>query len=623
MNGERFSEEQRLLRSGIIDIYKSVLSYHVQVVDFQSGRVIPGKTNKPSKSDLSDLSEENIVRAEMALASVIETNREVRLRQLFESIDKGGGDVRSDRSTMVEDRTDMWTLSSVFRDADPQSTIPVSRKDNEKMLECIYSWAISTPAYCEFLNRKEESNDVLWVTGSPGSGKSMLMLAFVQQVSNQKSKECVSYFFCGNSTRSSESTTSVLRGLIFLLLKEQPPLRRYWTAKCNLTEREDFRDANDFFALSGVLLSMLQDENFVATLFVVDGFDELGVDNLDGLLSLVKATTRLSSKVTWLVSTDSKSSNLLTSMALEKQLRLHTLSLDSRHGDLVTAFEEYYVPAKIGKLAIGARYEGKFRTNLTEALRQRSAGNFLWVDIACEAIKRDHAWHALDIIGQLPDSGDIQRLYHHMKTKLDKLDESDREYCNKILLSMAVAYRPLGISELEELLELPPEVELTIIVEKMCFAFLKLRDGSVCFVHRSVRDFILNNNEGLGVSGMHLIMTQRCLRALMKSIRTTPKLKIDPKQIYEAQVSSPADYATLYWIKHLIETDDIGSAMDSVVEFLTEYHLEWSELLLSTSHSLRALVLLRELEGVLTVCRDSFNIQSFIIQKSLDYAVRK
>jgi len=57
-------------------------------------------------------------------------------------------------------------------------------------------------------------------------------------------------------------------------------------------------------------------------------------------------------------------------------------------------------------------------------------------------------------------------------------------------LTMGIAFRPLDITELEAVVDLPPEVDLIMLVQKRCFAFVELCDKKVYFSHQSARDFI-------------------------------------------------------------------------------------------------------------------------------------
>jgi hypothetical protein len=88
----------------------------------------------------------------------------------------------------------------------------------------------------------------------------------------------------------------VLRGLIYLLVKQQPRLtsnlrKRYDQAGASL-----FQDANAWVALSGVFICIVQDEDLKTSCLVVNALNECAID-LPKLLDLIVRTAASSSRV--------------------------------------------------------------------------------------------------------------------------------------------------------------------------------------------------------------------------------------------------------------------------------------------------------------------------------------
>ena len=106
---------------------------------------------------------------------------------------------------------------------------------------------------------------MLWVSGADGIGTTMLMLAMIDGVSRQRRESSdltlLSYSFCGSGQLRPENAASVVRSLIYLVLEHQPELVDHLTKKCESTGRKHFSSANDSYALSLVLYSMIQSEN--------------------------------------------------------------------------------------------------------------------------------------------------------------------------------------------------------------------------------------------------------------------------------------------------------------------------------------------------------------------------
>ena len=270
------------------------------------------------------------------------------------------------------------------------------------------------------------------------------------------------------------------------------------------------------------------------------------------------------------------------------------LNLDFENGKLDEIFEEYYVPSKVEELAQHGRYEGEFRADVATKLSESSLRNYLWADIACEAVIQDDSWHALDNLDLLPAG--LAPLYGYMKERIKVLRPQDRKWCRSVLLAMAIAFRPLHITELEAVVDSSSNLDLGVLIQKRCFAFLELCDGMVYFIDPSAGDFVLHEmrNE---LSHAHSMVVKSCLGSLEKSWGKSAAVSLGRNRRVSVTL---ADYATIYWIPHLHDTEGIEE--NAVIRVLTSYPLEWLDLLALNGQLCHAWELMRELETVMIVC---------------------
>lgn len=182
-----------------------------------------------------------------------------------------------------------------------------------------------------------------------------------------------------------------------------------------------------------------------------------------------------------------------------------------------------------------------------------------------------------------------------MRQNLDGLCSDDQAYCNQVLSAMAVAYRPVNISELHEILRMPSQVDLRLLVEKRCFAFLETKEDVVFFRHDSAKDFILDGMQDQ-ISRQHFIMLEGCLHSLSRLCVNQSRAGIP-----EISTNSMA-YSIVNWMRHANQTESRQDTRASVTKFLTENILEWVDLVTLTRRISSALVLIRDLEGSLKVC---------------------
>jgi Cdc6-like AAA superfamily ATPase len=142
----------------------------------------------------------------------------------------------------------------------------------------------------------------LWVKGDPGKGKTMLLCGLINELQSSMSQSALlSYFFCQATDARINSATAVLRGLLYMLVTQQPSLTSHIRKKHDHAGKALFEDTNAWVALSEIFTSMTQDRGLKTTCLVVDALDECVV-NLPKLLDLIVRTSTLSPRVKWLVS---------------------------------------------------------------------------------------------------------------------------------------------------------------------------------------------------------------------------------------------------------------------------------------------------------------------------------
>jgi len=119
---------------------------------------------------------------------------------------------------------------------------------------------------------------MLWIMGSPGSGKSALLTTIVQNLSTQAQtipdSPRLSYCFCSANRPGSCSAASALKSPICLLLLEQLSLNLHLTSLRDPTEIEHFDHLSNFLALSGLFYDIARDSDLSKTYLVIGAIDE-------------------------------------------------------------------------------------------------------------------------------------------------------------------------------------------------------------------------------------------------------------------------------------------------------------------------------------------------------------
>ncbi|EDO04154.1 hypothetical protein SS1G_06637 [Sclerotinia sclerotiorum 1980 UF-70] len=187
------------------------------------------------------------------------------------------------------------------------------RKDKQRIEELkgglllkVYEWVFKNAEYQQWYN--DQSNRLLWVRGDPA------------------------YFFCQSNVDTINSAISVLRGLIYMLLYEQPSLIRHLQKEYEVPGKQLFEGINAWVALSNILKNILHDESLKPIILIIDALDECEKDMVK-LLRLIVSSLIEFPRVKWLVSSRNWSEieealgPIEERTSLNLELNTHTVSI--------------------------------------------------------------------------------------------------------------------------------------------------------------------------------------------------------------------------------------------------------------------------------------------------------
>lgn len=495
-----------------------------------------------------------------------------------------------------------------------------------------------TPEFAEWKARDKAA--VLWLTGGPGTGKSTVLQGVARNIARNETTEKgseklhVAAFLCNTGRDRPENAAAIVQCLLFQVLDQQPgPDSRFkdlFKQACSTSNQQAFDKPEDIGTISEAFRTILSEETFVRTCFILDALDECYNDGGENestqafwaLLDLV-ATTSQSSKAMWLLSVDTQRSMDRMSPRTDdggQLIPLH-LSLDPRPSatSLLLDAATEHTKLKILALRKTARpsADTSFYDDVERKMVQRSAANFLWTDLAAREIQSHGLpWNALRFLNAeaFPDEvlpGTVPELYNHMERCIKNLKWDTPLYCSEILETMAAAFKPLSIRELEEftVANIPPIVDLETIIEKQCFQFLQVHGRRVRFVHQSAKSFFRERIREK--PRRHAQMTKACLQTLSRRLSTPARSANWSSQGAPPPVTTEVGraYVNWYWLKHFLEflrsTDIPGEewveTLGCVLRFLRDHLLKWLETLTVSPGLAQALSQLAEVEKKLRV----------------------
>lgn len=399
----------------------------------------------------------------------------------------------------------------------------------------------------------------------------------------------ISFFFCQATDMRINSATSVLRGLIYLLVKNHPSLLHHVRARYDYAGKTLFEDVNAWNALSTIFRDILNDPTLQTTYLVIDALDEC-TNGLRFLLDLIVQESSVNPQIKWVVSSRNWP-EIAERLDIAAQLALVLLELNEVS---VSGAVNQFILHKVHELTKIKRYSDKTRDAVQSYLSLNSQGTFLWVALVCQNLEKIRT-HVLKKLELFPPG--LDALYGRM---IDRVRESeDAELCKEILAIMTSVFRPITLHELTSLIELPDDdeddhVPLEEIIA-ICGSFLTLREDTIMFVHQSAKEYLLKEALGDilsgGIEAEHDMIFVRSLDVIFKTLqRDIWNIKLPGLHTKDICKPSPnplaaVEYSCVYWMDHL-EASLLNRACElgvydrgRVDTFLQQKFLHWLEAL--------------------------------------------
>ncbi|KAH7112391.1 NACHT domain-containing protein [Dactylonectria macrodidyma] len=493
------------------------------------------------------------------------------------------------------------------------------------LLKDSYRWVLDHADFRQW--RDDPQSRLLWIKGDPGKGKTMLLCGIIDELEKESANR-LSYFFCQATDARRNSATAVLRGLIYNLAHQYPPLIWYVRDKYDDAGKELFNDGNAWLALSGILTTILNESSLEDDIIIIDALDECDIDRLQLLDFIAKSS---SSRVKWIVS--SRNWPDAEERKLDKTIQYTRIILESNE-DSVSSAVHTYIRYKVDQLALDKKYDDETRDAVQHHLISNANGTFLWVALACQELadSKVQKQHTLAKLKSFPPG--LDSLYKKMMECICGSDNA--ALCKQILAIASVVYRPIDLKELRVLIESPEDFDdddLEEIIES-CSPFLTLRHGVIYFVHQSAKDFLLNKALDqilpFGIAHQHRAVFSRSLEALSGTLRRDiyslriPGFPIDQVSPPNPDPLASTRYSCVYWVDHLGDSDPVERMRDlqdgSVVHaFLKRKYLYWLEAVGLMRSMQEGVLAMRKLEALVVSSRDFIHI----LQRRPDIFIEK
>jgi hypothetical protein len=637
---EPFNAVLQQLEKKVIALYKALLRYQMESVcsyyRHQGLVFLRSLANWDNWGSLLNAvidAETSLVKDSDAYERLNSNNCLGQLVKRAEEMEALLGDIHQDIRQFIEhqklmqmDEKDKNCFKDLFL-IDPQDDMDNIENKKDVLLDNAFRWILDTREYVAFTDWSNNTLDVslcrlLWVKGDAGTGKTMLLIGIVRELSKQSAalSPNISHFFCQGTEKTRNSATAALRTVLWQLLVQQPHLIFHLRSKHENAGSSLFNGETAFIALSKAFQSMLKDPCLCPVYFIIDALDECE-QGLADLVKLISGSLTLSTKVKWLVS--SRPSVELKTPDIEGSL----VELDAQTlKDPVNA----YIDHKLSILKTREGYDDNILAEIADKIQQRAENTFLWVALVFKALDQGsedlelvHGQYALEIIDEFPSG--LSKLYNIMMTKIEKGLRQDPHFCKAVLVAVVLAYRPLTLSELIILTNLPSGMHPRTIIRK-CSSFLTIKEKTVYLVHQSAKDYLDQNFAArlypTGIAQGHIDIGRRSIDAISRLRRGNGK-PILKQDIYDSEdfgfkskdarppdpdPLAPLRYSCVFWADHLcFESGENSKSSQELTDegvlfsFLEDRLLHWLESLSLLGKLFHGAVSLRTLLRIVKV----------------------
>lgn len=373
--------------------------------------------------------------------------------------------------------------------ADYKSTIP-------RRVEGTCQWVLTNPQYLYWVSETKAS--LLWISGYPGSGKTILS-AFLSENLGQTGSSAsfhptVCFFFCDEKIEAQRDGKAILRSLIFQILARRKKLIRYVKSAYDI---QGSHLVGNFNELWRIFIAIAGDKRVGPIHVIVDAIDECEEESrnrfLEGISTLVGNAQSAASSVAPPVKF------LLTSRpSLGRQYTTHHLQIEEVHR--VEEDVLLVIQTKTEGIARRMKFNPEKRKNLEQALYSKAGQTFLWVTLVLYLLEKSMLAAPKDIqriVNEIP-----RGLAANYERFLQDISAEYQERASKLLHFLVGSPRPLTLEEIRILLawqdshrtvaavEEEGQPNILATIEGILGPMVRISDSRVSLVHQSAKEYL-------------------------------------------------------------------------------------------------------------------------------------
>jgi tetratricopeptide (TPR) repeat protein len=419
----------------------------------------------------------------------------------------------------------------------------------------------------------------------------MLMSAFIDQLleadSSSDTAKCTVFFFFDATSAVRNYPGALLRSLCAQILAHNPEMA---DVVYEIVVKSGQPRATSMTYLFRTLRSLLDtDKNLDTITFVIDALDECNDLEESGVLDFLLE----------LVGNGSPKLRLLLSSRAEPGLRdkLKSYQKLSVTPEKTYADIEMYIRTSLKNSNMAAFQEGRLLSRITERLMSNANGQFIWVRLILDELRKAAFVREIDdILDNLPAG--LEKAYLRIFHRLSKEPRRRQQAARDIFYWLSCAERPLSLRELEYALalrlgdqKLEPVAQmlnLESLLNEVCGSLVEIVGSDktmVRFVHVTIKQFLVaplgtweTDNKALlqfhvDAQAAHAYLATTCLTQLhFPEVEGISTFQNRDGIQSKCQLLS---YASMFWATHLSRSGQpTHELLRQVSNFLTSKNME-------------------------------------------------
>jgi tetratricopeptide (TPR) repeat protein len=442
----------------------------------------------------------------------------------------------------------------------------IRNRESQRRTQPCGKWLLYNENFQAWLQSQSRT---LWVSGSPGSGKTVLSTCIIDAVKDHigsDMKQALAFFFCDKSDENSLSDVTILSCIIAQVLAQLDSIPDRISASYNIAARYGRSKISASDQPAAILKDLVFPLNKLYIL--VDGVDEFKDAStiIQTVRDLVDSTVAIQ---VVLLSRDTPSLRSGLDNFPNVNLTSSIVSLDV----------DNYLSRELARLPLG---NAELQDQIFEKLSQSANGMFLWASLMIQTLKSATSTHEImEVLSDLPIG--LDTTYSSILNKLAKEPPRRRALAKRIFQWICCSARPLHWNELESALAfersradfVESRKPFKSAVLELGGSLIECVSGSNLFrlAHLSVREFLLSwpDDHPVHREAREFFICEELGHRELAEVCLAYQIRHDIREYFGADTEALAllEYSTLFWCHHICNASYDSDLERQVIEFLT------------------------------------------------------